>query len=240
MLRWMLRGTVCFTLAAGVACAQAPSRLLDVSKALQDASRGKEVMAQLAQFPFGECQTVEYHVAMAKAARNANVPARAAEAFGIVNLLPAQVTPSAIGMVGTELPVLRSWLTAKSEELYKKAVAAKAAGDMKTAVKSYLVAVKCDASVMSRDDSGLGSLGLNALKKLAAAHPEKVDLQFQLAYYDYLFGDSRGAIAALESHQKSQTDVYKKWRAGIWLATIKAGEAGPAPRQGGAIAATGL
>lgn len=229
MLTWktVLIGSLCvaLTLDRGAAVAAgAPQTLLDVQKA-----------------PIAQTRTVEHHVLLGCAARDADQPALVAEAIAVVGLLPAQVAPRSLGMVGAELPRLREYLWSKAEQLYKKAIAAHDAGDLKTAVKSYLVALKCDPAVMSRDDRGLGKRGLEALRKVAAKPPERPDLKFQLGWYSHLFGDAAGAVAALEAHQAVQIDPYKLWRAGLWLARIRAEvnlSAAPAAQPGGAIAPT--
>lgn len=193
----------------------------------------------LEQQTLAESQTVEHHVALGRTARQADRPAEVAEALALVSMLPPQVAPRAIGMVGTELPRLREYLRQRGAQLFDAAMAAHAAGDLKTAVKSYLVSLKCDASLMSRDDRGLGKLGLDALRKMSVKHPERADLKFQLGFYSHLFGDSAAAVAALEAQQQQETDPYKRWRGGLWLRMIQAETAASAPtgtRPGGAIA----
>ena len=219
----------------------APLKLLDVAKSVDDDTHGKQAMADLAALPLKECTTVEYHVALGRAARHANAAAQAAEASATAGIMPAQVAPSMIGLVSAEMPVLREWLRRRADDLYEKSGTALAAGDRKTAVKAYLVAVKCDPAVLTRDDRGLGKLGMDALRALAAKHPEKAELAFQLGYYSWIFGDAAGAITALQAQQRSEKDAYKLWRGKLWLQVIQADvarsagdETSPA-RPGGAI-----
>lgn len=233
--------------AQGALAQAAPRDLLEVQKSLVDAIQAKETLAHLARLPLAKCTTVEYHVTVGRAAVRADAAAQVAEAVATAAILPPQVAPGTIGFVSEELPALREWLDKRGDELYERAMIAHDAHDLGSAVRAYLVAVKCSPALLAREDQGLGAIGLRALRKMVDRHPEKPDLKFQLGYYRYLFGDTSGAVSALEQHQGAESDPYRKWRGRTWLATMRAdlsrgrlasASAGPtvAARAGSAVA----
>jgi hypothetical protein len=162
-----------------------------------------------------ECQSVEYQLAIAREARNKGAAAPVAEALATADLLPARATPGEVA-APTEVASHRQWLEQKGDELYVKAMAALDAGDRKTAVKSYLVAVKCATTVMARDDRGLRDLALGALRQMADKHPEKPGLRFQVGYYSWLFGDLPASRAAFDRYEAEEKDPYRRWRGQVW------------------------
>lgn len=202
-----------------------------------------QTLAELAKKPLAECQTVEYQLAVARAGRAAGAAGPVAEAVETAKLLP--VTAGGPSTAETaELADDRTWLEARGGDLYTKALEAQAAGDLKTAVKSYLLAVKCNQAVLGRDDHGLREIALGALRKMADKHPEKPVLRFQLGFYSYLFGDLTGAGAAFAAHDAAQTDPYLKWRGGLWIKAVEqdtalmAKAAATPLRTGGAVGAS--
>lgn len=198
----------------------APRDLLAEKQATVDLN--KEALARLSRLPLAERTTVEHHVAVARAAASVDDAAQVAEAVGTAGLLPAQATPRSIGFVSEELPPLREWLEKRADEYYESAVMALRSNDMKAAARSYLLAVKCNPALLGREDHGLAKLSLGALQRMVGRYPDRTDLRFQLGYYSYLLGDTGGAVTALEQHQTTQTEPYKKWRGQVWLAVIRA------------------
>jgi tetratricopeptide (TPR) repeat protein len=207
-------------------------RLLHVQRIAAEPGRGREALGRLERLPLAECQSMDYQMTLACAARDAGAASQAAEAVATITLLPARLESSTIGIFGHELTDLRAWLTATGESLYCQALSASATGDLKVAVKSYLVAIKCDQALLARDDRGLAKLGLQALRRMSERQPERPDLQFQLGYYSYLMGDIRGAVDAFEAHSRVQPLAYDRWRGALWLAAARAelGRLHPRPR----------
>lgn len=178
-------------------------------------------------------QTAEHQLTLARAAFKAGTVAPLAEAVETATLMGAN---------DPALPAMKQWLSIKATELFARAMTAQAAGDLKTAVKSYLVAIKCDRSLLANDDRGLRGTALGALRRMADKHPEKPALRFQLGFYSWLCGDLPAAREALAAHETAQTDPYLRWRGQLWLQTVSeeaarsAAQVALAPkRTGGAV-----
>lgn len=206
-------------LVATAACAAEPPRLLDVQK--------REV----------DFRTLDHHLELATAARQAAAAGPAAEAVATMDLLPMAASPRTVSRMTGELAEIREWLRQRSEDLYAEAMAARVANDFKVAVKRWLLAVKCDPSVMIRDDRGLKDLALGALRKAAAQPAPKPEIVFQLGRYSWLFGDLAAAAAAFEQHGALETDAYKRWRGQLWRDRMRTelGTAAGDARRGGAV-----
>lgn len=164
--------------------------------------------------PAADRQSADHQLSIARTARAAGTPAPVAEALATAELL------SAGAAANPEIASHRQWLAEQGTQLYAKAMTALDAKDYKTAVKSYLVAVKCDASILGRDDRGLRDASIGALRRMADKHPEKPALRFQVGYYSWLFGDLPGAQAALDRYQAEESDPHKRWRGQMWRQRI--------------------
>jgi hypothetical protein len=160
-----------------------------------------------------ERRSADYHWALARAYQAVDKPCPAAEAIATYRILPA-------GTKRDLAPVV-AWLATRSRASYERALAAHEAGDLKTAVKSFLVAVKCDPAVLSKDDHGLRALAGDALVRLVNRDPVRPEVRFHRAYYGVLFGETEAAVRGFEMLGMMETDLYKKWRAKVWLDRIR-------------------
>jgi hypothetical protein len=175
-------------------------------------AKAKDTVAWLAALPLEERQSADFHWAMARACQAADKAGPSAEAVALYSILPARPR--------RDLEPVKAWLAKKGEESFAMARTAQASGDMKTAVKRFLVAVKCNPSLLGEDDRGLRDMASGALGRLCDRNPTRPDYRYHLGFYGNLFGETPTAVEAYQAVVQMETDPYKKWRAQTWLGSF--------------------
>jgi hypothetical protein len=174
---------------------------------------GVQAVGFLEGLPLEQRKTSEYHWALALACKAAAKPCPAAEAVAIYKIIPHEKE--------RDLHSLTVWLRAQSHQFLGKSGTVTAAGDAKLALKCFLAAVKCDATALNKDVSGLRATASAALEKLVTKNPRRAESQFLRAFYAVRFGENGTAIHAFEALVDLETDPYKKWRAQVWLEWLR-------------------
>jgi tetratricopeptide (TPR) repeat protein len=174
---------------------------------------GPTSLAFLENLPQEQRQTAEYHWALAQAFKAAAKPCPAAEAVATYGILPHENA--------RDLAAVNTWLKAQSRRYLALSTKAKAAGNLKVALKAYLAAVKCDPSVVSKDPTGLKATASAAIGRLVSKDPSRPESQHLQGFFSYLFGDSATALRCFGALADLESDPYKKWRAQIWREWIR-------------------
>lgn len=154
--------------------------------------------------PLDAKTTVSWHVAVARAAKAADSALWASRALMVLELY---LKPSP----APDLADVKRWLAEKGLKHHRLALDALGRGDEAAAAKEYLLAVRCDQSVLGFENRRLRERSMTVLDGLVRAHSADPQYWGHLAYYSYFYGKLDQARDALEHGLALQKDPYLRW-----------------------------
>lgn len=171
--------------------------------------QGQAVLDVLLPLPLAEKQTVEYHIAVARAYADVLKQYDAADALLMLGIIDRTPHP--------EVAPVQTFLKKRAGQSYILAMAAKKVNKPKDAVKAYMDAVRLDSTVLLKEDQGLREMALKAMRSTVEKRPERTDLHFLLGVYSQAAGESGTAIKSFQDCMIHEKDPYLRWRAEAWL-----------------------
>lgn len=189
-----------------------PATLADIDALIASPAQAASALAAYNGLPPGLRQSADALWVQAQAARAAGKSSAAAEALDTLALL----APTS----GKPIAGIRQWLVTQADKLYQAAAGATPA-ERAMALKAWLNAIKCDPSLLARDDLALREVALPSIKKIMIKQPDRVDLHFQLGFFAYRFGDLAGAAQSFRDHGQATQDPWQKWRSQIWASACQ-------------------
>ena len=148
--------------------------------------------------------TAAWHIALARAARAIDSALWGSRAVMVLTLFLKPDPPP-------DLAETKQWLGAKGLKHHQLALDALGRGDEAGAAKEYLVAVRCDQSVLGFADARLRERSLTVMDGLVRAHSDDPSYWGHLAFYSYFYGHLDVARDALVRGLAIQKDPYLRW-----------------------------
>jgi tetratricopeptide (TPR) repeat protein len=171
--------------------------------------------AYLQHLPLENKTTVEFHVAMARAARAVRHPLWASRAIMVIELF---LKPSPL----PDLKDVKAWLGERALEYHRRALDYLAKGDEWNAANEYLAGVRCDQALLGFDERHLRDCSYQVMDKLVRSHSGDPGYWGHLAFYSYYFGHLEAAKNAIEHGLALQKDPYLVWILQYGLKTVQA------------------